>query len=146
MSQESVDLIRRMYRVGEAMNLDELISALPELIPEFADPQIEWIESPTRIDRRTYRGYEGVRQAMQHWLEDFDAYSYEPQEILDCGDDVLVVSREQGRGRPRGGIPRLSESSKTERAPNLALLHPRLKPTWSESFMLRHCSRSLRRK
>ena len=102
MSQENVDLIRRMYRVGEAMNLDELISALPELIPEFADPQIEWIESPTRIDRRTYRGYEGVRQAMQHWLEDFDAYSYEPQEILDCGDDVLVVSREQGRGAASG--------------------------------------------
>ena len=109
MSQQNVDLIRRMYRVGEAMNLDDLLAALPELIPQFADPEIEWIESPNRIDRRTYRGYEGVREAMQHWLEDFEEYSYEPQEVVDCGDDVLVIAREQGQGAA-SGVPVTAES------------------------------------
>jgi ketosteroid isomerase-like protein len=64
MSQANVDLIRRLYRLGEAMSVDDLLAALPELIPEFADPEIEWIESTNRIDRRTYRGYEGAREAM----------------------------------------------------------------------------------
>ena len=109
MSQQNVDLIRRMYRVGEAMSLDDLLAALPELIPQFADPEIEWIESPSRIDRRTYRGYEGVREAMQHWLEDFEQYSYEPQEVVDCGDDVLVIAREQGQGAA-SGVPVTAES------------------------------------
>jgi uncharacterized protein len=102
MSQANVELIRRLYRMGEAMNLDDLLAALPELIPEFADPEIEWIESPNRIDRRTYRGHEGVRRAMEHWLEQFDEYSYEPQQIVDCGDDVLVIAREEGRGGTSG--------------------------------------------
>src|SRR3954451_9094520 len=109
MSEENVDLIRRMYRVREAMNLDDLLAALPELIPQFADPQIEWIESPNRIDRRTYRGYEGVQEAMQHWLEDFEEYSYEPQEVVDCGEDVLVIAREQGQGAA-SGVPVTGES------------------------------------
>ena len=61
MSQENVGLIRRLYPIGEAMNLDDLLGALPELIPEFADPEVEWIESPNRIDRRAYRGHRGVR-------------------------------------------------------------------------------------
>jgi len=102
MSQENVELISRLYRIGEAMNLDDLLAALPKLIPEFAAPEIEWIESPNRVDRRTYRGYEGARQAMEHWLEQFDEYSYEPQQIVDCGDDVLVIAREEGRGAGSG--------------------------------------------
>jgi ketosteroid isomerase-like protein len=102
MSQENIEVVRRMYRIGEAMNVDDLLAALPELIPQIADPEIEWVEAPNRIDRRTYRGHEGVRQAMQHWLEDFDEYSYEPREIIDCGDDVLVVAHEEGRGAASG--------------------------------------------
>jgi ketosteroid isomerase-like protein len=102
MSEANVELIRRMYRLGEMMNRDDLLAALPELIPEFADPEIEWIESTNRIDRRTYRGYEGVRQAMEHWLEQFDEYSYEPREIVDCGNYVLVIAREEGRGGTSG--------------------------------------------
>lgn len=102
MSRENVELVRRMYRIGEAMSLDDLLAALPELIPKIADPGIEWVESPNRVDRRTYRGHEGVRQAIQHWLEDFDEYTYKAEEIIDCGDDVLVIAHEEGRGAGSG--------------------------------------------
>ena len=37
MSQANVDLIRRMYRLGDSMSLDDLLAALPELIPEYDD-------------------------------------------------------------------------------------------------------------
>jgi uncharacterized protein len=102
MSPENVELIRRMYRIAENMSLEEMRAALPELIERFADPEIEWVEAPSRIDRATYRGHAGVRQAFQHWLEDFEEYRYEPQEIIDCGDDVLVIAREHGRGAASG--------------------------------------------
>jgi uncharacterized protein len=104
MSQENVEVVRRMYRIGEAMNLDDLLAALPELIRQIADPEIEWIEAPNRLDGRIYRGHEGVRQAIQHWLEGFDEYSYKLQEIIDCGDDVLVIAREEGRGAASGAM------------------------------------------
>src|SRR5215218_11340880 len=102
MSQENVDLIRRMFRAGEAMSLDDLRASLPDLIAEFADPDIEWIEGPARIDGRTYRGHDGVREALQHWYEDFAEYSYDLRELLDCGDHVLVVAREEARGATSG--------------------------------------------
>lgn len=102
MSQENVELVSRMYRPAEAMSRDDLLAALPELIQHVADPEIEWIEAPGRVDRRTYRGYEGVRQAFHHWLDGFDRYSFELEQIVDCGDDVLVVAREEGRGATSG--------------------------------------------
>jgi ketosteroid isomerase-like protein len=102
MARENVELIRGLYGIGEAMSLDELLAALPELIQRLADPEIEWVEAPNRIDRRTYRGHEGVRRAIQHWLEDFEEYRYELREIIDCGDDVLVIAHEEGRGAASG--------------------------------------------
>ena len=102
MSQENVDLVSRMYRPAEAMSKEELLAALPELIRWIADPEIEWVESPNRIDRRTYRGHEGVRQAFHHWLDGFDEYTFELQQIIDCGDEVLVVAHEEGRGAASG--------------------------------------------
>jgi ketosteroid isomerase-like protein len=102
MSQENLDLIRRMYRAGETMSLEDLRASLPDLIAEFADPEIEWIEGPDRIDARTYRGHAGVREALQHWYEDFSEYTYDLREMVDCGDHVLVVAREEARGASSG--------------------------------------------
>ena len=102
MSQENVDLVSRMYRPAEAMRKEDLLAVLPELIQRIADPEIEWVEAPNRIDRRTYRGHEGVRQAFHHWLDGFDEYSFEIERIIDCGDAVLVVAREEGRGAASG--------------------------------------------
>ena len=102
MSEENVEIVRRMYRTGEAMSKDDLFAVLPELISEIADPEIEWVEAPNRIDGRTYRGHEGVRQAFQNWIGGFDEYTFELKEIIDCGDDVLTVAHEEGRGETSG--------------------------------------------
>jgi ketosteroid isomerase-like protein len=63
---------------------------------------VEWIDDTRRVDGRTYRGREGVREALERWLESFDDYRFEIQRIVDCGDDVLVVGREVGRGAMSG--------------------------------------------
>ncbi len=33
---------------------------------------------------------------------DFEQYSFEAERFVDCGDDVLVVAREHGRGAASG--------------------------------------------
>jgi ketosteroid isomerase-like protein len=50
----------------------------------------------------TYRGRAGVREALERWLESFDDYRFEIQRIVDCGEDVLVVGLEVGRGAMSG--------------------------------------------
>lgn len=84
------------------MDKQALLDALPELIPQACDPEIEWVEDPRRPDRRVYHGHEGVRQSWERWLENFDEYGAELERIVDCGEKVLVVMREEGCGSLSG--------------------------------------------
>ncbi len=85
------------------MDKQALLDALPELIAQACDPDIEWVEDPRRADRRVYRGHDGVRESFERWLENFDEYGFEIERLVDCGDKVLVYAREEGRGSLSGG-------------------------------------------
>ena len=74
----------------------------PQLIPEMCDPEVVWVEDPTRADSRTYRGHDGVRASWERWLENFDEYGFEVESMSDHGDRVLVTGVEHGRGRASG--------------------------------------------
>jgi ketosteroid isomerase-like protein len=100
MSREKVELAARFYE--PATSKEEMLAAMPRTM-EFCHPEVEWTDDPTRADGRTYRGREGVREALERWLESFDDYRFEVQRIVDCGDDdVLVVGLEVGRGAVSG--------------------------------------------
>jgi ketosteroid isomerase-like protein len=97
MSQENVELVARFYE--PATSKAELLSAMPRTMG-FCHPQVEWT---SREDGLTYRGREGVREALEGWLESFEEYRYEVERIIDCGgDDVLVVGLEVGKGAMSG--------------------------------------------
>jgi uncharacterized protein len=104
MSQENMEFLEGLFAgaaaVGEGKQA--ILDALPDLIPQMCDPDIEWEEDPRRADRRTYRGHEGVRESFERWLENFDEYEFEVERIVDCGDKVLVYGREEGRGSLSG--------------------------------------------
>lgn len=102
MSQENVELLRNLFATSESLDKDALVAMLPEMIPEICDPEIEWIEDPTRADGRTYRGHDGVRESWERWLEDFDAYEIEVESITDHGDRTAVTAVEHGRGSASG--------------------------------------------
>ena len=102
MSQENVEFLEGLFAGAADMDKKALLEALPELIPQMCDPEIEWVEDPGRADGRTYRGHEGVRESWTQWLENFDEYGFELERIVDCGDRVLVVAHEEGRGRLSG--------------------------------------------
>ena len=46
MSQENVEIVTGLYEGAEAMNKEQLLAALPELIRQMCDPEIEWVDTP----------------------------------------------------------------------------------------------------
>jgi len=102
MSERNVEFVRGLFDGLAGADKQTLLAALPELIAQGCDPEIEWIEHPQRADARIYRGHSGVRESWERWLENFDEYSLEIEEIVDCGDDVLAVLREEARGAASG--------------------------------------------
>jgi len=90
-------MVARFYE--PATSKAEMLAAMPRIMG-FCHLDIEWT---TREDGHTYRGREGVKEALEGWLESFDEYRYEVQRIVACGDDdVLVVGLEFGKGASSG--------------------------------------------
>ena len=102
MSQQNVEFVTGLYSAGESMDQEHLLAALPQLIAQACDPEIEWIEDPEHSDSRTYRGHDVVLRSFDQWLEPFSAFGFEPERFAGCGEDVLVVAREEGRGSVSG--------------------------------------------
>jgi ketosteroid isomerase-like protein len=102
MSQESVEFVESLLAGAADMDKQALLAALPQLIAQACDPDIEWVEDPQRADGQVYHGHEGVKQAFERWLEQWDEYGYEAERYVDCGDEVLVIARERGRGVTSG--------------------------------------------
>jgi uncharacterized protein len=102
MSRENVEIVTGLYEGAEAMDKEQLLAALPELIRQLCDPEIEWVEDPRRADSRTYRGHDGVLASFERWFEGFDEYGAKLERIVDCGDRVFVASREKGKGAISG--------------------------------------------
>ena len=102
MSQENVDFVKTFFAAGSNMDKQALLAALPAFIEHTCDPEIEWIEDPQRADGRIYRGHEGVRASWERWLEEWEEWGFEIERIVDCGDSVLAIAREHGRGTTSG--------------------------------------------
>jgi ketosteroid isomerase-like protein len=94
MSQENVEIIRRGY---EAF-------AEGRIAFEMLDPEIEW-RGPREFPdlAEPHYGHEGVRRYMAELDEVFEGYRMVAEEFMDAGSDqVLVFTREGGRGRGSG--------------------------------------------
>jgi hypothetical protein len=52
MSQENVDLVKGLLGTAESMDKEAMLAALPDLMPQLCDPEVEWIEDPQRADGR----------------------------------------------------------------------------------------------
>lgn len=102
MSRADVEIVRGLFTGSATADKQALLDALPQIIAQTCDPEIEWVEDPARADATVHRGHAGVRKSWEEWLTGFDAYSFEIDDLIDCGDDVLVISSEHGRGAASG--------------------------------------------
>jgi ketosteroid isomerase-like protein len=101
-SAENVLFVEGLLAGATQMDKQDLLAALPELIAETCTPDIEWVEDPQRADSRVYHGHQAVRESWERWLEQWEQYRFEAERVTDCGENVLVVAREQGRGVTSG--------------------------------------------
>lgn len=102
MSEENVAIVRAILEADATASKEEILKALPEVIPAVFHADAEWIEAPERVDAKTHRGHDGIRESFERWLDEWDEYRVEAVRFEDHGDSVFVASRESGRGRGSG--------------------------------------------
>jgi ketosteroid isomerase-like protein len=93
MSQENVEVIRGMYEAWQP--------AEPRAAAEFLDPEIEWdvsaypgLDMPVRG-----KGRENYLRLLDRYVRAWINYEVTPTELIDVGDDVVVVQHETARAR-----------------------------------------------
>lgn len=94
MTEANVETLRRGYA---ALNRGDLSGVL-----EMIAPDIAWHSGPGTPEGGDGRGRESFRRFLQSWLESFEDFRVEPEEILERGEHLVAVVRQSGRGRASG--------------------------------------------
>jgi ketosteroid isomerase-like protein len=93
-SGANVDLIRRVY---DALLRDDLDAAL-----ELMDEEIEYVNPDYAVESGRRYGHAGIRANVENMRTSFDYWRFEPEELIDAGDQVAVVGTFRARGRDSG--------------------------------------------
>jgi ketosteroid isomerase-like protein len=100
MSRENVEVVRQLY--------EAFLRRDNERPFELLDPDIEWDASrmPVQAPGSTgvYRGHQGVRAFWREWLSPWRDLKFEIQDVLDAGDDVVLLIRNQRQWGRHSGI------------------------------------------
>jgi uncharacterized protein len=95
MSQENVEAVLRGY---EAFNRGDLDAAA-----EGFHPEIEWSGPGVLPEKRQiYRGIDGVRRFWEQWQAEFEDFTVEIEEVIETGEQVIVMAAVSGTGRGSG--------------------------------------------
>ena len=98
MSQENVEIVRRIYDAWMADDYETVFSTYDPEIRLNPDPEAWWVGMD-----QDYVGHDGVRRYMRAVYEAFEDYRPEIEQIIDAGEGrVLTLAVEHGRGRGSG--------------------------------------------
>lgn len=86
-----------MYQRRERGDLD---------VSEFVDPEIEFARIGSELPdfAGEWRGLDGLRLATVEYLNVWEDYRFEVEEMIDLGDRVLVLERQTARGKRSGAV------------------------------------------
>jgi ketosteroid isomerase-like protein len=95
MSAEDLEIMRRGY---------ESFIATGELVEEFVDPEFVWDMSTFRgwPERQAYEGVEGAREFLAAWVEAWDDWTLEIEELHEAGDRIVAIAHQRGRAKATG--------------------------------------------
>jgi ketosteroid isomerase-like protein len=93
-SQENVEIVRRVFDAFNRRNIDAFLGAL--------DPDVEWIPIMAALEGRVYRGHEGTRRWIEDLTADWEFFEPRFEEFRDLGDRVVVFGHWRARGRASG--------------------------------------------
>jgi ketosteroid isomerase-like protein len=94
MSKELVQLVEKGYEAWNAGDRGWVLDHMSE--------DVEWITPEDDPDPNTYHGYRGVEEYWAQWRAAVGQLSFVVEEMIDAGDNVVVVARRQGRGEHSG--------------------------------------------
>jgi ketosteroid isomerase-like protein len=94
MSRENVEAVRRGFEAWNAGDVDAVLGMFDEAV---VTRQFAPLPDPA-----TFRGREGVLQALSEWIEDFDEFAMFDEEYIDAGEQVVVRVWEVARGMTSG--------------------------------------------
>ena len=102
MSRENVELVMRCYEminsIGRTEEFVDPEDVAPDLWARFP-PDFELLERPDLPDAGTYRGRDESKAFWRKAQELFVELRWEPLEVIDLGEVVVVETRIVGRGR-----------------------------------------------
>jgi len=93
--EEDAERLRLAY---QAFNEGGVEAFLERLAPEFQLKDRE--SSPDRAETRY--GKEGIKQLFDSYMESCAALRLEPQEFIDCGDQIVLSLHQRVRGKGSG--------------------------------------------
>jgi uncharacterized protein len=94
MASANVETLKRGY---DALNRGDL-----SVVLELLDPDIEWHEPAPSPDAGAHRGRDSFERFLRGWLESFDGFRVEPEQVIERGDDLVAVVRQTGTGHASG--------------------------------------------
>ncbi len=116
MSQENVEIVKRAQPKGLETGVDmvRMFRGSTALDPTAmgidvtayeSDFEVEFIASEAGASiRPVSRGPQGFAEGWRDWLEPWESYSIEIEEVIDAGDDVVSLVRVQAR-TARDAVP-----------------------------------------
>jgi ketosteroid isomerase-like protein len=93
MSQESVEIVRRMY---EAFHAGDAEAALA-----YFDPEVTF-DASMRVDGGIGHGREELAAMVTQWVGAWEQWRERIEEMRDLGSHVYVVTTQHGRGKGSG--------------------------------------------
>lgn len=95
MSEQNVELHRRIYRALNARDDDGLVA--------LCDPAVEVHSVFAAVGGAVYHGHEGVRRWQQDLQQSFRGeFRVEPEQFFDLGEVTIVLAVLHGRGEKSG--------------------------------------------
>ena len=83
MSQESVEIVRQMLDASHRGDFEASLAAI--------DEDVEWPDPPDVPGVGVHRGRAEVRRWITRWIGAWESYTAEAEEIIDAGDQVVVL-------------------------------------------------------
>ena len=83
MSQENVEIVRRIYQDG-------LFDHKPDRVLALAAPDVEYVNPPEAVDSGIRRGTAEVARAFQNLSKSFVSSRHELHKLFDGGDSVVA--------------------------------------------------------
>jgi ketosteroid isomerase-like protein len=103
MSQENVELVRSVQPRGDtdlvALFRDDATAVpLMESLSTFFHEDFE-VVAPTFVggEHARFVGLDGLRAGWLDWLDPWESYRVEVEDVIDAGDDAVVLVRDFGR-------------------------------------------------